>query len=269
MRFPEWTIWAVPLTAHELGRVVIKGSPKFEKPVQAVSQGETDEAKEQAREHMRVYLADAFATYVMGPAYACSVILLRFNPLTAYQEKGTYPPDALRAQIVLSMLTKMLEKERNRNPPYGEIVDNLKDSWNSALVQAKGELPETLNLKQEKVDQWADHLFKALVKEYSKGMYKGELWNNTAVALKRLLASEDKKDVSELLNGNEAWRDVLNAAWLCRIDNVDESSTIARAAEELWQLIQARKKQPLGAVTRFGYTGSIVPTIQGDRKRGE
>lgn len=266
MRFPEWTIWAVPLTAHELGRVVTKGSPKFEKHVQAGTYEENDEAKEKARDQMRVYLADAFATYVMGPAYACSVILLRFNPLMAYQEKGVYPPEALRANVVLSTLTKMLEKERNKNPPYGETVVKLKAAWESALVQAKGEPPENLKQEQEKVDQWADHLFRALVKDYTKGMYKGELWNNTAAALTRLLRSEN---ASELLKGTEEWRDVLNAAWLCRIDNVDKSPEIARKANELWQLIQTKKKSPSSSLPKFGYTGSVVPTIQGDRKRGE
>src|SRR5207244_7964566 len=77
VRFPEWTIWAVPLTAHELGQVVIRepGTPDFEKYVKR--QFPNAKTKQQ---HLRVLLADAFTTYVIGPASACSVIVLKLHP---------------------------------------------------------------------------------------------------------------------------------------------------------------------------------------------
>jgi hypothetical protein len=266
MRFPEWTIWAVPLTAHELGEVVIKDNPNLEKDILTHYPGSEKKTKKN-RHHMRVYLNDAFATYVMGPAYACAAILLRFNPRAAYQDKIKNPADAKRAHVVLSMLRKMFEFKEDPNvvPPYGDILEKLKAGWDAALAQTQTQPPPaTLNPDLEILEQWTDHLLAELNRAYANSLYQGRLWTSTREALELLLSDEDPGDK---LKGNEEWKDVLNAAWACRVNNVDDSQKIAKKAEELWQRIVQKKSETQGSrVSPSGFAANIVPRIQGDKK---
>jgi hypothetical protein len=176
-----------------------------------------------------------------------------------------YPADALRAHVVMNMLTRMFEKDRNVNPPYSEVLQKLKAAWQAALKQAKGKPPENLSVEEKRVEAWTEYLFKELIGNYARGLYEGKFWHSTAKALELLLKEEDARGQ---LEGHEEWRDVLNAAWLYRINNVDEESPrISRKAEELWQLIEGKKKEtPERPVQRYGFTGSVVPTIPGGRK---
>jgi hypothetical protein len=234
MRFPEWTIWAVPLTAHELGQVVIKEADGLlEEYVR--SQIRRNKTKQQ---HMRVLLADAFATYVMGPAYACSAILLRFNPRAAHHDRGMYPSDAKRAYVVLSMLKKMYKKDAPVLAKYGDILEKLETAWNAALVNGQTTVKGAPSHNEEQLDLWTSFVMNELSNAYA--MYEGNLWDTTYDALELLLRNEVPKDK---LAGQEEWRDVLNAAWAYRINKPDEYHNIARQAEELWQLIEDKKSK--------------------------
>src|SRR5262245_61810908 len=83
LRFPEWTIWALPFAAHEYGHVVAADNEDIERFLETeVERVAKDDAEyqaatdKQARErvgrrinkHLNVLFADAFATYTMGPA---------------------------------------------------------------------------------------------------------------------------------------------------------------------------------------------------------
>lgn len=267
MGFPEWTIWAVPLTAHELGQVVIRepGNPDLEEYVRS----QFPKKARTKQQHLRVFLADAFATYVMGPAYACSVILLRFNPRgndQGKQDKGIYPADAKRAYVVLSMLTKMYEKDLLTPPPYGDILEKLKTAWDTALGKKQTEPLDTPSDDEKLLDGWADHLLEELGKAYAGGLYEGKLWKSTREALELLLKGKDE-DAKDKLEGREEWRDVLNAAWACRVNNVDEALKIAKKAEELWrQIVRKKSETQERRVTPSGFAANIVPRIQADKK---
>lgn len=267
MRFPEWTIWAVPLTAHELGHVVIRdpGSPDLEKYVR--SQFPRSKTKQQ---HMRVFLADAFATYVMGPAYACSVILLRFNPRASNQDKGTYPPDAKRAQVVLTMLRKMYEQHPLDNPPYGEILEKLQSAWDVARKKRQPKLSNTLSDDDRLLDRWTDLVLEELGEAYANGLYKGNLWDSTQQALELVLRGDDP---AVELEGDEEWRDVLNAAWAYRMNSSEDCQDIARSAEDLWKQIvkkkgelKDRRRPPTGG---GGVRGPVAPNIRPEKKYGQ
>jgi hypothetical protein len=114
LRFPAWTIWNLPLVAHEVGHVAHTFILKKERdqddeslrlltsfianqqnPLIVNDAGlhkmhqnggiHEQQAKDSANSRLRVLLADAFATYTMGPAYACSAIMLRLNPVAEAQ----------------------------------------------------------------------------------------------------------------------------------------------------------------------------------------
>jgi hypothetical protein len=143
LRFPEWTIWNLPFTAHELGHVV----QEEEDVRDAVSKGaevwRKASGKGKRQSYVREIVADVYATYNMGPAYACAVVLLGFNPVGACVDGIDCPSDARRAHVVLSMLQRMSDEAAGE---YDDIVQHLRDAWRSMLRRV-GE-PETLDAKE-------------------------------------------------------------------------------------------------------------------------
>ena len=100
LRCCEWTIWTLPLVAHEFGHIVIEESKEISNRIETISQahllalqeafGPGAKTEPLPRAELEEYLADAYATYVMGPAFACAAILLRLNPL--HLPAGTREP---------------------------------------------------------------------------------------------------------------------------------------------------------------------------------
>jgi uncharacterized protein YbdZ (MbtH family) len=144
LEFPEWTIWALPLVAHEFGRILVDEYPEFRELTedlagQIASEPQPDlneDAVERERQaqaaRIRTYLADVFATYVMGPAYACACLLLKLDPTEVGQPMRDRGWDLMRAQVVLATLDKI-------NPGLQSnltgIIATLRDSWKAALTQ--------------------------------------------------------------------------------------------------------------------------------------
>jgi len=93
-----------------------------------------------ATQIVRQNSADAFATFVIGPAYACAAILMRFDPFRAIS-----PEDKRltlkRAECVLRMLDSM-NKAAGQTNPYGGIIRRLRLEWEDAVNQAVANLAE-------------------------------------------------------------------------------------------------------------------------------
>jgi hypothetical protein len=237
LRFPEWNIWMLPFTAHELGHVLIemdinKGLiPFMESRSKIMADLDTnlrnppednnlknrakERALEKARYHLHEFMADAFATYAMGPAYACSAIMLRLNPWTSYE--SNLPGDVERAFVIITMLRSM-----NKNNNYDLVLEKLEEKWNSTLNQST--------------------TFDRLTDENRKNLNQlvldiKELFRNQVVSAKYPLSGRDgwltAKNWSagwdeQLIEGKELSkpevtktdkvRDALNAAWLSRLD---------------------------------------------------
>jgi hypothetical protein len=120
LRFPEWTIWALPLTAHEvwharLGKEVTMRLA-LDASLSRISLNDSD---------IQQCLADAFGTYTIGPAYAFAAIMLLFDPLL--------PRDEARVCAVLEMLTRVSPAPQD---DYAKICSALRTAWDSAKGQA-------------------------------------------------------------------------------------------------------------------------------------
>jgi len=263
MGFPEWTIWAVSLTAHELGQVAIRNST-WKQYIEEEAR-RFKKAKTKLQQYLSVYLADAFATYAMGPAYACAALLLRFNPLSAYKDNVKHPADAKRAHVILTMLKKMRDKERADIPPYSYIIDKLEKGWEAALMhtQTAGELSDEM---KKVLEGWTTRMFDELVSKPASGLYDGKRWNSTKQALEKLIEGKEGKDFANNLKGDEGWRDVLNAAWACRIDNVDVSG-ISEKAQSLWELITEKKREKARRTSQSSGppSGGVPPSLKGEK----
>jgi hypothetical protein len=167
--FPEWTIWALPLFAHEFGRILVEKDDELqllaESLAAAADPGGTKEsaaaeasADLEAREaRIRAYLADVFATYVMGPAYACACLLLKLDPLAAGQRPAEQASDLVRAEVVLKTLEHMAPAFQ---PHLGATIKQLRDSWSDALTQL--DVPEVAESEERLVEPVVNRLVAAL-----------------------------------------------------------------------------------------------------------
>jgi hypothetical protein len=202
----------------------------------------TDEARD-----LQVCMADAFATYVMGPAYACCAILLRLDPLTAYGEDGIALPGR-RAEVVLAMLEHA--NERSKQKPWGQIADELRREWNAALAQAGHQAtastddPETQRLVA----------FMAKKTGVGRGLPAGK-WGRIAEWAKKLRDGTHETITPAF---DDELRFVLNAAWLCRLTSPStlELDDVAERALALWARIEAAHSGQGGGPS-WAVTGSV------------
>jgi hypothetical protein len=227
--FPEWTIWALPLAAHEFGHVAVT-IHKIEQFVE--DQGITDEESRR----LRVCLADAFATYMMGPAYACAVILIRLDPVLAFAPDDSRLTEK-RAQVVLAMLRHMngMAAAPTEEGPYGVIHDKLESEWKEAVQQA-GSSDALTPEEQAEITTWVELISRTMGKPRA---LPAELWPR----IEQLAACLDLTQVEQLkVHLEDELRIVLNAAWKRRIDENDPSRVdeVAEAAVKLWERIERR-----------------------------
>lgn len=273
LRFQEWTIWSLPFTAHEFGHVVMGDAPEVQPwmntEVERLVKGDaelqqvlaagadpqareraTERARRRAEHHLNEYLADAFATYTMGPAYACAVILLRFNPAAAYEDDLQHPADARRAHVVLGML-QLMDQQAGKPPPYRYVCEYLEKEWQetidraqppSALVQAeKDSLRELVGRIGKR--------FYPLLLPAARYPHTGDDGWTVAQAWSQGWCEASARQ--PLTVGSGKLRDVLNAAWLCRINNPQKVGEIAEAAQKLCDaIIEERRAAEKGTARK-------------------
>jgi hypothetical protein len=256
--FPEWTIWTLPLAAHELGHVVAVGriAPLLEK----------ESAAGFDKYHIQLCFADAFATFVIGPAYACAAILMRFDPLAAIN-----PEDKRlmlkRAECVLRMLEGM-NKAAGQTNPYGGIIQRLRAEWQDAVDQAAANLSEDPLQELEGsalTEDEISHVCRVanfMTTTFGKGRgfpYTG--WRVSSEWAKKLAADGGASIQPGRLEID--LRYVPNAAWRLRLDmdGFEDLSQSAQAAVDLWnRLSRQLNEEPEG-------WGPVVPATRGTKTR--
>jgi hypothetical protein len=221
LRFPEVSIWNLPVAGHEFGHFVAqelkapRGNGTFRFPFQEFlereSMGLAKLEADRKRAYLNEYFADLFAVYALGPAYACTCVLLRFDPGTAYRVSTSHPSAAKRVHWMLQVLRKMDQAEGGLTPPYHGITEHLQDLWQKSLVAA-GQ-PAALDQEDAvQLDGWLDELYAVADSELPRVRYGGYL---RAQGLSVQLSPEKYND--PVLQGDETLPDALNAAWLCRL----------------------------------------------------
>lgn len=257
VRFPEWTIWALPLAVHEFGHVVIDDSWELrtfaEREVQMLEAAPVlnhdapitdasentgrDAARRLSKGRINQLLADAFAVYTVGPSYPCSLVFLRLNPLVPSSE-GCHAPDAERAFMALEILRKMDELFPNQ-PLYHDIIQKLGDSW-AAMCTRLGvnSLPAE---REVYLREFACRIWRVFDAELIPGRYEvsatvGSGWN---IARRwydewRDYNGGGRLPLSNNVSANNRLRDALNAAWIYRLF-VDQANLdrVANATLEL------------------------------------
>jgi len=224
MGFPEWTIWAVPLGAHEYGHMVVGENEQLKS---------ASTAMRPSLPAVHTHLADCFAAYFMGPSYAYATILLALDPCAGAASPnggahggGTEESD--RAYVILEMLRSI------DAAVYQGVCDALAAHWSGALAafglefppaDAAARLGKAVELMHEFLDDAAPHL-----------QYKAAQWQK--VTAWPSLVGTHRSDFP--LEPADDIRDIINAAWHQRIRDEDRATGVAadelgRAAQELWR----------------------------------
>jgi hypothetical protein len=245
LRFPEWTFWTLPATAYVLGHEVLCE--------QKVASLVTDRMegwarRDVARSHVPILIADVFAAYLMGPAYGHAAIRLRFDPSKAYAEDARRPAEASRAHVVLRTL-ECVPAYRTAEV-WESQVKALHEQWDRALeaadpAGAPPDDPASLNeLVEEALKHFDDQL--SLMASYDqRSWHKAETlydrWRGEAEASAAVDALSTEP-TEQLLTA----RDVLNAAWLMRVDRPLDAARTERAASAMCRRVLFVGDAPAG-----------------------
>jgi hypothetical protein len=142
VRYPGDGVWDLPVCLHELGHFM---APRLGASRPGGSPVATRIAAERAKRpnlgnFAEELFADTFATYVGGPAYAYSCLLLRLNPSGAHDDvKPTHPAPIKRAVAVLTTLDA-LQEAHNRSGraagSFGPFIADVRQAWSARLAAA-------------------------------------------------------------------------------------------------------------------------------------
>lgn len=272
LKFPEWTLWSLPLIAHEFGYVVIQEVEELSDFVDTLvkrqfpSRGKKKSPAQtlQAQSRARQLLADASAVYTIGPCYPCSLITLRLNPIPCQVECGR-APDAERAVFVLEILRQMDSPKSQRS--YGTLITTLETHW-AAMIEHSGALALTTEAVKELKD------LAAIVKDkFDEGLAGtsyplassrlrtgwniaqlwSEAWNETSIKNGRLVIPDSFTDTTKV-------HDALNAAWDYRLTYEPKNlMEIERVAIDLCKAIIA-KRSPAASQQTLSDSGKVPAT---------
>ena len=147
----------------------------------------------------------------MGPSYACAMLLHRLNPIaTAAPDPGsTHPPDAVRAAVVLDVLT-LLTKGEPDDSRYRTTCDHLGAAWRDLQQLA----PETAWLKPEQGESVMTQV--RLVLNFLSQQLKPLRYEWPSAGI-RELAEALRANRAPNVGDDNRIRDVLNAAWRLRV----------------------------------------------------
>lgn len=258
--FPEWTIWNLPLAAHQFGHLVAALKSEFR-----------DWVNSQMREPgdaQRLYdlLADGLATYLMGPAYVCAAIRLSLNPL-AHTDGYEYADDAKRAHVIFTMLRRMDEAGGDMVPPYRRIIEHMESEWNTALSRVQqGTLEEA---EKQQLQTWVEDMSQIFRYLRPRSRYPHTGRNGWIVAQKWCKNLDQGEQIEP--SGNDTLRDALNAAWLWRIqaqDTPDKPHRIEDIAKKTLGLCQQITKERAKSKSKSRVASRIGRPRQSRAKSG-
>jgi hypothetical protein len=232
IRFPELSFWELPIVAHEFGHFL---GPELRETQDGGFRYPFQEMLKKADEnrppnwplphskewhYLQEHFADLFATYSLGPAFASSFIFLRLNPVNAYNDSVTHPLHAERVHSIFWMLDRMDEAEGSFLRPYRVLIDMLQNLWQQGLqgMAQPNRLSDAMIARLEsKLSELHDLLTRTTPAQLA---YKLRDWQRSQSIATELLLDQWSGGQN---NDGVSRRDVLNAAWLSRLQLKDPS----------------------------------------------
>jgi len=249
--FPDYGIWNLPISVHEFGHFIAphirdgRGHSPFESFLRSKEEDNlqkegddqlSEEELEQQSSHLKELFSDLFAVYSLGPAFACSCILLSFNPADkpTCEDSETHPSYAKRVYFILEVLKQMDRDEGDE--PYRKIREHLSELWttNSKMVGA----PCLQTKEAQALNYLLFQLHPIINGNIPTARYKG--WTLAVDLYEKFFL---KSGPLTALAPNATIADVLNAAWIWRLSLTHETAELVEEghlrASELCRAIMA------------------------------
>ena len=221
VRFPEASVWSLPITAHEFGHHVAHTLPQAR--LRAAARLGSLRSNPTGSAYLAEHLADAFATWATGPSYLASCLYLRFDARTVDHDLPSHPSDLRRAYVMLRVLECMGEDGAGS-------ADILRGRWSDALLSAGAATRQPASDVACGLDALAKELAATMCEELPPAVrYDG--WQRTH-ALDQLLT--ESSSTADLPDGARPW-DVLHAAWECRMARGTEPA-VTPGVDALYQI---------------------------------
>lgn len=239
----DWTAWALPMVAREVSYVIHSKENAGEKINNYIAEQVIAGANET---HLRDYLADIFATYVMGPSYGYAAVYLRFDPISASHAHSPHAPDVRRAEVIFRML-EWVSKNKMKDDPYIDTYQSLQAEWQNVMRQA-GRMELLTPEETQQIAGWVAALADQVYSQDSVGlMYPAVQWERAIELLDGFLEDHTFSRVNKT---SDDLRSVLNAAWLVRLqwqkqDKDDSIQEIETAAKDAMDVILGRVPPPV------------------------
>jgi hypothetical protein len=225
-RYPEFSIWALPIIGHEAGHVVVQEMKDLTPNARRYEFPLVELAAEEAEAYgggglgdriVRELFADFFGTWALGAAYACSSILLRFSPWQADKVIAHHPPERLRTHLILQTLKRV-------DPGYADVVTTLSDLWCDLLAPFR--LEPLGGEDAESVEQLLEELIPRVNQHLPKARYGGR------ENVKKLVGPLTTSSLNpSKVAATYTIRDVMNAAWIARLRHWGDPDKIALVAQ--------------------------------------
>ena len=239
LRFAESDIWSLPVAAHEFGHYAAleletRFAGRSRHPVQDFIEKEAGDKRQ--RQHLFEYFADMFAAYALGPAFGWSCVFQRFNPANAYRRSHSHPSDSERMHGILMVLSNLAAGADTACSP-----DRLRALWAASLRASNGpDRADRMDADNELQGQ-LEVIYQILDKQLPRLRYAG--WGS---AVRLRLALDSRAGDRPAVQATDSVADVLNAAWLARIEAGDpdpyRDRQIADTAEQLCLEIADRQQ---------------------------
>lgn len=229
LRFPFLGIWDLPVAAHEFGHFVAgrlnlaRPDGSHYLPFPEEKQNFRQQNKDLGEEwmfYLEEYFADVFATFVLGPAYAFTCLLLRFDPASAQDENDKRHPSYVKRVYAILQTLRRMNSERDSKGDFKNPADILASLWNRMLVSA-GQTAVLTKDEEIFVGGIVSNFYEIL-----KSGIPGARFNRWATVRKRCpwVENPNRADVRIV---DLTISDLLNAAWLCRTKDGADSGQLS------------------------------------------
>jgi len=220
LKYPELSIWHLPIAAHEFGHFA---NPAIKRKTRQGPVWSSDypvktildrEAKRDSKHwfHAHEFFADVFAVYALGPAYAYSTLLLRPDTGARSSESPYHPSWDDRYSVIVATLGRIV----GHGGASQAIVDDVARRW--AAVRSPEPAQATPDTKR--IRRLVDKFY-AILDENLAGVRHSTF--GTAQQIVPLLVVDEPLPPLE----GVTMPDVLNAAWLARIGDLDNARRTA------------------------------------------
>ena len=196
----------------------------------------------------RVLLTDAFAARIMGPAYACAAVLLRFDPSREADEAA--PADIERAEVVFRVLEHMYPGQpvgpgdEPTTAPYDFVRERVEQPWNDAVARASPPTTSADELRARAgdfVERHRSNLRRGIESAAQYDYFTFEMRGCWKAAHDLSARWQDKHTGDQVCKPD--FRDVLNAAWYCRLHQPDDLARLDVLVRTEWdRLIDDRER---------------------------